>query len=99
MNCGDGSIPSSGRSPSTRMSCSRPSRAKSWRAPWPILASGGVVEKQMTGTRQHAGGAGDYDYRATVSSARPATDLTARIRASRDHLAQQPEAGWMLWQR
>ena len=61
--------------------------------------AGGAVEKPMTGTRQLADGAGNYDYRATVSSARPATDFTARIIASRDRLAQQQETGWMLWQR
>jgi hypothetical protein len=53
----------------------------------------------MTGMRQLADGAGNYDYRATVSSARPATDFPARTMPSRDHLAQQQEAGWMLWQR
>jgi starch phosphorylase len=61
--------------------------------------AGGAVKKQMTGTRQLADGVGNYDYRATVSSARPATDFTARIMASRGRLAQQQEAGWMLWQR
>jgi len=60
---------------------------------------GDAEEKEMTGTRQLGNGGGDYDYRATVSSARPATDYTARITAKRDRLAQQVEAGWMLWQK
>ena len=42
---------------------------------------------------------GGYAYRATVSSARSATDFTARITASHDALAQDVEAGWMLWQK
>ena len=60
---------------------------------------GGAVEKEMTGTRQREIGAGNYDYRTTVSSARPATDFTARIMANRNRLAQPPETEWMLWQR
>ena len=60
---------------------------------------GTAVEKAMTGTRQRESGPGSYDYRTTVSSARPATDFTARITANRSRLAQPSEAEWMLWQR
>jgi starch phosphorylase len=61
--------------------------------------NGIAVEKEMTGTLQQGNGAGGYIYRATVPSARPATDFTARITANRDSPAQDLEAGWMLWQK
>jgi starch phosphorylase len=61
--------------------------------------NGGAVEKEMTGTLRQGNGAGTYTYRATVSSARPATDFTARITANRDSLTRDLETGWMLWQR
>ena len=60
---------------------------------------GDAVEKEMTGTPEQGKGEGGYTYRATVPSARPATDFTARITANRDPLAQDLEAGWMLWQK
>jgi starch phosphorylase len=60
---------------------------------------GGAVEKEMTGTPQQGHGGGGYAYRATVSSARPAMDYTARIMTKHDSPAQDLEAGWMLWQK
>jgi starch phosphorylase len=60
---------------------------------------GDAVEKEMMGTLQQGNAAGGYIYRATVPSARPATDFTARITANRDSLAHDLEAGWMLWQK
>ncbi len=61
--------------------------------------AGGAVKQAMTGTRREGNASDAYDYRATVSSARPAADYTARIMAKHDSLAQDPGAGWMLWQR
>ncbi len=61
--------------------------------------AGDAVKRTMTGTRREGNASDGYDYRATVSSARPATDYTARIMAKHDALAQDPGAGWMLWQR
>jgi glycogen phosphorylase len=58
-----------------------------------------AVEKEMTGTLRQANGAGSYLYRATVSSARPATDYTVRIMRGRGPLATHLDAGWMLWQK
>jgi starch phosphorylase len=57
------------------------------------------VEKEMTGTPGPTDGAGGSDYHATVSSARPATDYTARIMMKHDSMAQDLEPGWMLWQK
>jgi hypothetical protein len=57
------------------------------------------VEKEMTGARQEGKGPGDYVYRTTVSSSRPATDFTARIAANRDSPTRNLDAGWMLWQK
>jgi len=62
-------------------------------------AGGGAVEKEMTGTPGPTDGAGGSDYHATVSSARPATDYTARIMMKHDSMAQDLEPGWMLWQK
>jgi starch phosphorylase len=56
--------------------------------------AGGPLEKEMTVTVQPTNGS--YLYRATVSSARPATDYTPRIVLSRDSLSQS--SGWILWQ-
>jgi starch phosphorylase len=56
-----------------------------------------AVEREMTKTRQT--GIGGYAYRASVSSARPASDYTARVVAKHDSPARDLEAGWMLWQR
>ena len=42
---------------------------------------------------------GQFDYHATVSSARPVTDYTPRIMMRHDSMAQDLEPGWMLWQK
>jgi starch phosphorylase len=60
---------------------------------------GSAVKYEMTRARQPPDRAGGYTYRASVSSARPATDYTARIMAHCDGLATQLEAGWILWQK
>jgi starch phosphorylase len=60
---------------------------------------GSTVEEEMTGTPQQGNGGGRYAYLATVSSARPAMDYTARIMARHESPAQDLEAGWMLWQK
>ena len=60
---------------------------------------GSAVEKEMMGTTLPANGKGGSAYHATVSSARPATDYTARITLKHDPLAQDLEPGWMLWQK
>ena len=60
---------------------------------------GGAVETEMKGTPQQGNGSGCYVYCATVSSARPATDYTARITTIRTSPAHDQEAGWMLWQK
>jgi len=49
--------------------------------------------------RSLPGEAGGQVYRATVSSARPATDYTALIMPHGDGLAVPLEAGWILWQK
>jgi starch phosphorylase len=59
----------------------------------------GAVRQEMTCVRPLAERAGGYAYRATVSSARPATDYTARIMPHCDGLAVPLEAGWILWQK
>jgi starch phosphorylase len=55
----------------------------------------------MTRGRPLSDGAGGnaFAYGATVSSARPATDYTARITPKCDGLAVPLEAGQILWQR
>jgi len=63
-------------------------------------AKGGRAERrEMTRASQQAGGAGGYAYSATVPSARPATDYTARIVPRCDGFAVPLEASWILWQR
>jgi starch phosphorylase len=63
-------------------------------------ANGGdAVRQEMTRLRQIPGEAGGYAYSATVSSARSATDYTARIVPHFDGLAVPLEAGWILWQK
>jgi len=63
------------------------------------VKGGSAVKYEMTRTRQLADRAGGYAYRASVSSARPATDYTARIMAHCDGIATHLEAGWILWQK
>ena len=53
----------------------------------------------MTRLRPLPGEAGGYVYSATVSSARPATDYTARIVPCCDGVAVPLEAGWIVWQK
>jgi starch phosphorylase len=63
-------------------------------------ANGGdAVRQEMTRLRPLPGEAGGYAYSATVSSARPATDYTARIMPHYDGVAVPLEAGWILWQK
>ena len=62
------------------------------------LRGGEAVRQEMTRLRPLAGEAGGYVYSATVSSARPATDYTARIMPNCKGLAVPLEAGWILWQ-
>jgi starch phosphorylase len=61
------------------------------------VAGQSAVEKEMTPIPQIEGEG--HVYRATVSSARPVTDYTARIAARHDSLASDVEAGFMLWQK
>ena len=58
-----------------------------------------LTETEMKGTQQQGNGSGCYAYCATVSSARPATDYTARITMNRASLVHDQEAGWMIWQK
>jgi starch phosphorylase len=60
---------------------------------------GDAVRQEMTRLRPLPGEAGGYAYSATVSSARPATDYTARIMPHYDGVAVPLEAGWILWQK
>jgi starch phosphorylase len=60
---------------------------------------GGSVRQEMTRLHPLDGRPGGYAYSAIVSSARPATDYTARIMAHCDGLAVPLEAGWTLWQK
>ncbi len=63
------------------------------------VKGGDAVRQEMTRLRQRADGAGGYGYSATVSSARPATDYTARIMPRLDGLAVPLEAAWIKWQK
>jgi starch phosphorylase len=63
------------------------------------VKGGSAVRHEMTRVRPLAEGVGGYAYRATVSSARPATDYTARIMPHCAGLAVPLEAGWILWQK
>jgi len=63
------------------------------------LKGGSAVKYEMTRTRQLADRAGGYSYRASVPSARPASDYTARIMAHCDGIATHLEAGRILWQK
>ena len=63
------------------------------------IKGGSTVKYEMTRARQPPDRAGGYTYRASLSSALPATDYTARIMAHCDGLATQLEAGWILWKK
>ena len=56
------------------------------------------VRQQMSCLRPSPDDAGGFVYSATVSSARPASDHTARLVPHCDGLAVPLEAGWILWQ-
>jgi starch phosphorylase len=58
-----------------------------------------AVRQEMTRLRPLSGEAGGYVYSATVSSARPATDYTARIVPRCDGVAVPLEDPRILWQR
>jgi starch phosphorylase len=60
---------------------------------------GDAVRQEMTRLRPLPGEAGGYAYSATVSSARPATDYTARIMPRCDGVAVPLEDARILWQR
>ena len=60
---------------------------------------GDAVRQEMMRGRPLPGEAGGYIYSATVSSARPATDYTARIMPRCDGVAVPLEAGWIRWQK
>ena len=60
---------------------------------------GGATRQEMTRGGQWAGGAGGHAYHATVPTARPANDYTARIVPRCDGLSLPLEADWILWQK
>jgi starch phosphorylase len=60
---------------------------------------GSAVRQEMTRVGQLPGEASGYTYRADVSSARPATDYTARIMPHYNGLSVPLEADWLLWQK
>ena len=63
-------------------------------------ANGGpAVDEAMTATSPSADEAGGTAYHASVPSARPAMDYTARILMKRGLQAPDPGPGWMLWQK
>jgi glycogen phosphorylase len=57
------------------------------------------VQQEMTRLHPLPGESGGYAYSATVSSARAATDFTARIVANGDGLRVPLEAGGIVWQK
>jgi len=57
------------------------------------------VRQEMTRVRTEAPGAGGHTYCGTVSSARPATDYTARITPHRIGVSVPLEASWIVWQK
>jgi starch phosphorylase len=63
------------------------------------LQGGEAVRQEMTRGRPLVDGSNGYAYSATISSARPATDYTARIIPSHDGLAVPLEAARILWQK
>ena len=63
------------------------------------VKSGDAVRQEMTRVRTEAPGSGGHTYCATVSSARPATDYTARITPHRIGVSVPLEASWIVWQK
>jgi starch phosphorylase len=55
--------------------------------------------QEMKRGQQLVGAANSYDYSATVSAGRPATDYTARVIPCHDGVAAPLEAAQILWQR
>ncbi len=60
---------------------------------------GAPVRQEMTRASQLPGAPGGYVYKATVCSARPASDYTARVIPSRKGIAIPMEDARILWQR
>jgi starch phosphorylase len=63
------------------------------------IKGGPPVRQEMTRIRQPDGSSSAYVYSATVSSARPPSDYTARVMPHRDGVAIPLEEGLILWQR
>ena len=63
------------------------------------VKGGDAARQEMTRVRTLANCAGGHVYSATVSSARPAMDYTARIIPRYDGLAVPLEAGGVVWQK
>jgi starch phosphorylase len=63
------------------------------------LQGGEAVRQEMTRLRPLAHEAGSFAFSATVSSARPAADYTARIVPHLNDLEVPLEAGWITWQK
>jgi len=63
------------------------------------IKGGSGVRQGMKRMRPLAEGSGGHAYRAEVSSARPATDYTARIIPRYADLSVPLEVPWVLWQR
>jgi starch phosphorylase len=59
---------------------------------------GSAVRQEMTRLRPLADGSGGYTYSATVSSARPASDYTARIIPHEEGLGVPLEDAHIRWQ-
>jgi starch phosphorylase len=60
---------------------------------------GSPVRQEMKRVRQLPGAPGGYGYSATVSTARPPADYTARMIPHRDGVAIPLESAQILWQR
>jgi len=63
------------------------------------LRAEGAVQQEMTLLHALPGDGGGFVYSATVSSARSASDYTARIMPRGEGLAVPLEVGWILWQK
>ena len=63
------------------------------------LGGGAAVRQEMTPASGKSGDGGARLYSASVPSARPQTDYTARIIPRCDGLSIPLEAGWILWQK
>ncbi len=63
------------------------------------LPGGDAIRQEMTRVVSFAHESGSFVYSATVSSARPAADYTARIMPHLDGLKVPLEASWIQWQK